>query len=267
MLDYFLLFLAGLAGGFLAGLLGLGGGIMYLLILPFALTNAGIPQEYLPQFVIANSIFGIFFASSAGSFELFRTKQFYWKKILPVALSSTLVAIIFLITVVNTSWYSKEKFSAAVIFILLLILFNALRKKNNAGSAKSKESIPLFLITGFCGGAVASFTGLGGGTVMVPLLVALNKFQIKTARAISLGVITLMSLAMTLFNLFENVSNFTEHQYGFIILGVAIPLSIGVILASPFGVYIGNRLSNKVITIVFVVFIFLLMIKKISELF
>ena len=36
-MDQFLLFLAGLAGGFIAGLLGIGGGMVFIIVLPFAL--------------------------------------------------------------------------------------------------------------------------------------------------------------------------------------------------------------------------------------
>jgi uncharacterized membrane protein YfcA len=47
---YLLLFLAGLAGGMISGLLGVGGGLIYILILPIAFSYIGIPNQEIAQY-------------------------------------------------------------------------------------------------------------------------------------------------------------------------------------------------------------------------
>lgn len=85
------LILAGLGGGFLAGFLGIGGGIIYILVLPTVLLHVGVPESELAQYVIANSIFGTTVAAFAGSISLLRTKDFYWKEVTLVGMSAVFI--------------------------------------------------------------------------------------------------------------------------------------------------------------------------------
>ena len=62
---------------------------------------------------------------------------------------------------------------------------------------------PFFLLAGVGGGMIASLSGLGGGVLMMPIFTSFLKIDIKKAKAVSLGVITLTALIVTIFNLFE----------------------------------------------------------------
>jgi uncharacterized membrane protein YfcA len=66
-LDYFFLCLIGLIGGFLAGLIGIGGGVLYILILPYLLIELNYPAAEIVQFTIANSLVGTMFAALSGT--------------------------------------------------------------------------------------------------------------------------------------------------------------------------------------------------------
>lgn len=75
-MDQFLLSLAGLAGGFIAGLLGIGGGMVFIIVLPFALLERSVPESEMVPYTIAHSLFGIFFASLSGNAAHVQTKTF-----------------------------------------------------------------------------------------------------------------------------------------------------------------------------------------------
>ncbi len=57
------LLLGGLIGGFSAGLIGIGGGTIYIFIIPLALDAINFPPDLIAPFTIANSFFAMFFAS------------------------------------------------------------------------------------------------------------------------------------------------------------------------------------------------------------
>jgi uncharacterized protein len=269
MLYYFFLFVAGIVGGFLAGLLGIGGGVIFIMVIPIALNYIGVPQEDLVQYTIANSIFAIFFSSLSSTYTLIRAKLFYRKEVLLLGVAAVISSTLILQFFVNTPAYSKNVFNIVVIAILFLILLKTLLTK------QVKDNIPEqvreykninYSGAGFAAGAISSFTGLGGGVIIVPILHSVMKLNIKKANSISHGVICITSFFMTLTNLFESPSqSFEYYRVGYIIFPVALTLSLGVVIASPYGVAAAKKLPNRTLTYLFATFVIILMIRKLLE--
>jgi len=116
------------------------------------------------------------------------------------------------------------------------------------------------------GGILAALSGLGGGSVVVPILNLGFKMDIKRAKAISLGMILLSTAVITLFNMLETPRlPYNGPHWGYLVWPVALPLSIGVAVASPLGVMVGKRLPSKVISYIFAIFLALVIIKKAAE--
>jgi uncharacterized protein len=270
MLDYFFLFIAGFFGGFLAGLLGIGGGIVYITILPVIFAQYGLPDEQLVQFVVANSIFGTLFAALSGNITQLNEKNFFLREVLLVGLTAVISSLATLKFVVHTPWYSEEAFNVIVIFLLLFILFKTLKNvKLTRLVQDSKESVFKLLLTGVAGGTIAALSGLGGGAIMVPLLNLGLKMDIKKAKSISLGVIFISAFCMTVFNMLEDASFLSQEKFphvGFIIFSIALPLGVGVVIGSPYGVKIGNKLTSKRIAYLFSLFICIVILSKLYDL-
>lgn len=264
-IDYILIFLAGLGGGFLAGLLGIGGGVIYILILPLALREVGVPELEIAQHVIANSIFGTMAASLFASITLIRDKDFYWKEVLIVGASGVVVSYLLLFLFVNTPYYSERTFNIAVIVFLILILFTSFNKSKYQllfnKPVKNEKAWHIF--TGGTAGAMAALSGLGGGTVVVPLLKSGMHMDIKRAKSISLGVILITSTLMTVFNMLDNPAQpYSGSSIGYIVMPVAIPLSLGVVVSSPFGVKVSHKISSRIISYIFAGFLLLVIVRK-----
>lgn len=264
-LGYFFLFVAGLAGGFLAGLLGIGGGIIYILILPFALERIDVPQLEIVQYVISNSIFGTLFASLAGNIAEIRNKRFYRNEVLVVGLLGAISALFMLNFVVHTSWYSKDVFNGVVILAMTYIFINVI-SNSNPGNKFIRE-IPFskrrLSLAGVTGGIISALSGLGGGTVIVPILNSAMRMNIKKAKAISLGMIFFSASFMTLFNLLEQpVLRLEAFHIGFIVFPIVVPLSIGVVIASPIAVKVSRKFPSYVISYIFSIFVLIVIIGK-----
>ena len=257
-MEYVYLALAGLAGGFLAGLLGIGGGILYILILPVALSSIGVPEQEIVQYTIANSLFGTFAASLSGSISLFRKGEIYLREVLVVGVVSVLAGLLSLHYIVNTPYYSQRAFNVIVIIILGFVLVKTImRAKRDPAYDENMPHKNLILSgSGFAGGLIASLSGLGGGAVIVPILNIGMRMDIKRAKSISLGMIVLSSISMTIFNSFEEPAyNVQMYNTGYLVWPIALTLSGGVVIASPLGVAVGRRLPSHIISYVFSVFI------------
>ena len=67
--DYVLLFLLGSFGAFVAGFLGVGGGIIYIPILQHFLSKLNLPDDILVKAILANSLFVIIFSGSVATYK------------------------------------------------------------------------------------------------------------------------------------------------------------------------------------------------------
>jgi uncharacterized protein len=70
-----------------------------------------------------------------------------------------------------------------------------------------------FLLIGVVGGTVAGLMGIGGGTVIIPLLLYLSGVEIKAATAISMVHIVFASISGTIFNYYQKTIIFKYALY------------------------------------------------------
>ncbi|MBU2563378.1 MAG: sulfite exporter TauE/SafE family protein [Actinobacteria bacterium] len=70
-----------------------------------------------------------------------------------------------------------------------------------------------FLLIGVIGGTIAGLMGIGGGTVIVPLLLYLSGIDIKAATAMSMVHIVFASISGTIFNYYQKTIIFKYSVY------------------------------------------------------
>ena len=189
-MDFILLLGTGLFGGFLAGFLGIGGGIIYILVLPAILTRFNLPSEAIAQYTIANSLFGILFASLSGTVMQLIHRNFYKREAIIVSISSAISAVIVLHYIVNTTWYSREAFNIIIIIVLIYLLISTLKRAKIINLKEDEKNRNSYL--GFAGagsGILSALSGLGGGAILVPILNGKLKMDIQKAKSISLNMI------------------------------------------------------------------------------
>lgn len=269
MLLYLLLFLFGLVGGFFAGLIGIGGGVIYIFILPYLLGNFGVEEQEMVQYTLANSIFGTLFAALSGWFSLWRKNEVYFRQTLIIAFFAVVISLLLLEFVVHTSFYQIREFNVVVIGLMLFIIYKTLRqsRQSNQLDDSKKHTFSKLVLTGGSGGVVAALSGLGGGTVIIPILNIGLKMTMLKAKSISLGVIFISSLALTFMNLLTlPVKPGVSYHTGYIIWPLALIMSLGVVIGSPWGVKVARKLKPQTITRTFIAFVVLVIIDKLYQL-
>lgn len=251
-------------------MLGIGGGIIYIVVIPVTLQHLGVPMNELVQYTIANSIVATLFSSASANYYLIRSRIFYLPEVLIIGGFGVVSALVVLHGIVNTHWYSRGTFNVIIvlllIYMLLKTLVNAVKTLPPENNEPEGRRLKLGL-AGLASGAVSALSGLGGGVIIIPILNSVFKMDIKKANSISLGVIGITSFTMTISSLLES-PRYPFHYYnvGYVIFPVVMALSAGVMIASPFGVKAGNLLSSKLIGYLFSFFLALVIIRKIIEL-
>ncbi len=266
---YFLLILGGLLGGFLAGLFGVGGGIIYVLVLPYALKEFGISGPELAHFTIANSLLATIFTAISALLRHSRNKNIFPRQSLILGISGGLTALLITIFVVEAPFFSMEVFNWVLLALLGYMLADLLigsRKKESVG--EFEERLAGYLPIGFVGGFVSALSGLGGGIAVIPLVLKFQRSNIKEVASISMGFIATSALIVSLYNGMSKVNTESiSGSFGFLVFPVTLTLVLGVVVGAQFGVLANKRLPEARIRYGFMVLLFLLIIWKLSEIF
>ncbi|MDF5726246.1 MAG: sulfite exporter TauE/SafE family protein [Rhizonema sp. PD37] len=190
MIDFSWLILAagGLLSGMIAGLLGIGGGIITIPLL--------VALGYTPLEAVATSSLAIVITSISGSVQNWRMGYFDFKRVIYLGIPA------FLTTGIGVYFANKIApyiilFAFGIILLANIYLIELRQQLATREGDNTAQFNPLIstIGTGGAAGILASLFGLGGGTVMVPLQMLLLGENIKVAIRTSLGVIVITAVA------------------------------------------------------------------------
>ncbi|NET34681.1 MAG: sulfite exporter TauE/SafE family protein [Cyanothece sp. SIO1E1] len=183
-----ILTLGGLVSGTLAGLLGIGGGV---LLVPLLVSLGHVPVQ-----AAATSSLAILITSTVGSLQNWRMGYLSLKRVAYLGIPAALTAQL------GTYLASRIVAYALLITFGISLLFNIylmdLRKR--LGGKQGFRSLKLNPVasrigTGGAAGFMAGLFGVGGGVIMVPLQILLLGETLKVAVRTSLGVIAITAIS------------------------------------------------------------------------
>lgn len=239
MISAFLLYIVlGAMAGILAGLLGIGGGLVIVPMLVMAFGFQGIQTPYLMQIALATSLASIIFTSISSMLAHNRRGAVLWpifKTITPGILIGAYLGSL-LVSVVP----SNQLKAVFVVFVYYAAVQMFRNKK-----PKPTRHLPNFAGMSAAGGIIGAFSslvGIGGGTLCVPFLVWCNVVvhqAIGTAAAVGLPI----ALASTLGNVMHGwgMAERPDYCFGFIYL----PALIGIVTMSVLTAPLGARLAHS----------------------
>lgn len=259
----------GILAGIIAGLFGLGGGILFTPILFILFKDAGIEDPVV--LTIGTSLFCTFIASIGSSIRQYNQQNFFWSEGVKVGLLGA-AGVTLGKWVITSPYYSQQAF---VIFFSLLLFYVAYMffrrgKSNRSEMEISKDRISLkeSMVSGGLGGFVAALAGIGGGGVMVPLLNLYYKQAFKKAVSISSLAIVFISLSGWLqLAMQESGATLTQYAIGLVDFGAALPLAIGGLSGGFFGAYLNQKISRRYLQIAFAALAVGMAIKLLAEVF
>lgn len=267
-MEIFILFILGILGGIIAGIFGLGGGILFTPILFIVFNNAGIEETVL--LTIGSSLFCTFVASIGSTFKQYQQQNLFLSEGLKVGILGMIgVSLGNLVT--TSPYYSKEEF--VIFFSLLLVYVSYMffrRGKTKTDSIKIDKA-PLYIkqsaVTGGLGGFVAALAGIGGGGVMVPLMNLYYKKKFSKSVSISSLAIILISLSgwVQLAIAGNGTETMTPYHLGYVDFGAALPLALGGLIGGFAGAYFNLKIDRRVLQYSFSILAIVMAIRMLSE--
>jgi len=251
-------FALGLAAGFMAGLLGVGGG---LLMVP-ALSWAFAQQAFAPQFnihlALATSL-AVIVPTSLSSLRAHHAHGAVdWpavRRISPGILLGTLVG----------SLAAAKLPDAGLKIFFTVFLFYAATQMLLGFKPPASRQMPGLAGMSFAGsviGLVSSWVGIGGGTLSVPFLTWCNvglRRAIGTSSAIGLPIALAGSIGYVVSGL--AVTGLPPASIGFVYLPALIAIALGSWLTAPFGARATHRLPVQRVKRIFAGLLYLLAVR------
>lgn len=237
-MTYILLYLAvGALAGVLAGLLGVGGGLVIVPMLTFIFTSQHMPGPFILHLALGTSLASIMFTSISSLRAHHSRGAVNWqvfRRITPGILAGTLAG----------SWVAAQLSTGFLKgFFVFFLYYVAIQMLLNV-KPKPARQLPgaggMFGIGGFIGG-VSSLVGIGGGSMSVPFLVWCNVSlhnAIGTSAAIGFPIAIAGAVGYVANGL--AVPTLPSHSLGFVYL----PALLGVAGVSVVTAPLGARLAH-----------------------
>jgi uncharacterized membrane protein YfcA len=251
--EWILLPLVGAAGGFLAGLLGVGGGLIFIPLLTMLFERLGLPGAEVVKFTLANSIFLVVCSGLAGIYRLRKTGDWDWRRSLSTGIPGAASSVFFTWLIQQGDWYNKERFQIVFLGFLLISVGNMLFGKQikDAGIEEKRGSVKESLV-GLLAGMVVAFSGLGGGVVMVPLFRMFLHMPMQRATALSLSIIPMLGLpSVAKYILGSGIPSLPVAHSGYFVWPYAIPMAAGVLIFASVGMKTARKLPETTVRIIF----------------
>ncbi|MCK4842337.1 MAG: sulfite exporter TauE/SafE family protein [Methylococcales bacterium] len=239
MLELFLLtMLLGVVAGILAGLFGLGGGVIIVPALLWLFSAQKFPDEYIMIMAIATSLATIIFTSLASIIAHHKHENIKWDRVYRLIPGVFIGAAV---GAVLADWVDAEILKDFFIVYLFYVgIRMALQLKPGAKKVKIKSYLDYPVGHGI--GLLSAILGIGGGTLTVPYLLG-QQVAMKNAVAISsvCGMPIALSGVLVYILLSWDKVLLPEWSFGYIYL----PALLGVVLCSVITAPIGAKLANK----------------------
>ncbi len=252
-LFLFLLLLAlGAFVGLMAGLLGIGGGLIVVPALLYLLPHAGIEREISMHMALATSLASIIITSGSsamhhvrlGNVDMFVLKWLMPGVVIGGFMGSSLAELI-------PTHYLPKVFGVIVLLLSVQMFLSIKARKT-----KPMPSSPVTMLYGTGIGIVSSLAGIGGGSLSVPFL---NRHGIEMRKAVGSSSVcgcVIAASGMLGFILHGyQAENLPPYSVGYVYLPALFAIAMTSMLTTKFGARLAVKLPTAVLKKVFSAFL------------
>ena len=285
LFSFLILLFCGSMGGFLAGLLGVGGGMLFIPVIHEYLSSYSLSTDEIVKYTLGNSIALVFISGVSGTFRQIKMGNWDWKQSLQIGIPGALSSLAMSYAITHGDWYNKQRFQTVFLGFLLLSIGNMIFGKSKASKSNDTAANPqenqtqnhttannetpnrwLPTLVGILAGTVVSLSGLGGGIIMVPLFRMLLKKPMHQATSLSLSIVPILSISSLFqYTISQPIHPINPLQTGYLLWIILIPMMAGVMFFSSFGQKTAPRVPVLWLRVIFAVLSSIILVKTLIE--
>lgn len=249
-LQAVVLCVAGLGAGGLAGLVGVGGGVIFTPVLFAAYGLLGVPSGVRTPLTVGTGLFCTGVAAGTSALHHYRKGAVVPRVALGVGLASAASVALVSRFVVTRPWYDEAVFQLLFAVVLLVVVVQMVRTRGSAETADATNGSPrwgAWFGTGTAAGTVASAVGVGGEVVLVPSYSRILRLPMHTAVGTSSATIVVISAlsAVAYGVLGSGVAGRPSFAVGYVDVGTALLLALPAILGARAGAALAHRFDRR----------------------
>lgn len=243
----------GLVAGVIAGLLGVGGGIVIVPVLYYMFIALKIDPSVLMHVAVGTSLATILATGTSsarahylrGSVDMDLLKRWWWAIAIGVVAGATLAGNI-----------SGGALTLVFGFVALAVSLNMMFRKNVPAVAEELPGTPLKEILGFLIGGISVMMGIGGGTLGVPTLTLFN-YPIRKAVGTAAAIGLIIAVPGTLLSIYFgwDVEGRPPFSLGYVNLVGFFLIITASIVSAPLGAKIAHAIDPSKLKLVFALFL------------
>lgn len=243
----------GIAVGFFAGMLGIGGGALMVPLLVWLFEAQQLPREHLLHLAVGTAMATILFTSASSMRAHARRGAVRWgivKAITPGILAGGLVGSAIAAVV------PQRLFAALFVATVYAAAANMLLERRPNPSRTLPGPAGIFGVGAAISG-VSAFAAVGGAFMAVPFMVWCNVpmlVAIGTASAIGFPIAVAGSVGYVVSGLFE--SGLPPWSLGFVYLPALAGVTVASMLSAPLGAIVAHRLPTRLLRRIFALLMF-----------
>ncbi|RPE75935.1 sulfite exporter TauE/SafE family protein [Vulcaniibacterium tengchongense] len=255
MITAWLMFLAlGAVAGILAGLLGVGGGLVLVAALAWLLPLLGIPQEAAMHAALASSLASIVLTAAASARAHARRGSVLWPTVAWMVPGLLVGGWLGSGVAVRIDDEVLRWIVAGYCFLAAAQLMFGRSRGGGDAAAPAPRGLP-YAAAGVGIGAVSAVVGIGGGSMTVPLLVWRGVAPVRAVGTSSAcGVAIGLSSAVG-YALHAPAGALPQHAIGYVYLPAAVGVALASVLAAPYGTRLAHCLHGDTLKRVFAAFL------------
>lgn len=246
-MQLLLLIGAGLGAGFIGGLVGVGGGIIFAPVLFFYFESIGIAPEILTPLTLGSSLLCTLVVATVSSWYQVQKQAVRFRIATTVGLASA-VAIFLMTRFVTTQlWYDAAIFQVVFSSLLIIVSMRMLMRKSveEQDEQKERSSWRILAGAGTGAGAVAAAAGVGGGIVLVPAYANILRLPMKDAVGTSsTTIIFIASFAVINYAVLGWSEPVPNGALGYVSFLHASMLAVPAVFAARLGVWVAHRINT-----------------------
>jgi uncharacterized membrane protein YfcA len=248
----------GVVAGLLAGLLGVGGGLVLVAALALLLPTQGVPASIAMQAALATSLASVIATACASALAHHRRGGVLWPSV--AWLAPGLVAGGWLGSLVarRIDGAHLRWFVVAYCVLAAVQLAFDLPRPRRAPPVDGPVPAPTGLPLGLAGlgiGAVSALVGIGGGSMTVPLLVWRGVAPVRAVGTSSACGIVIGLSAAGGFASAGHVAGMPAASLGYVVLPAAIGIALASIAMAPAGAALAHRIRPVLLKRIFAAFL------------
>ncbi len=222
----------GAIAGFLAGMFGVGGGLVLVPVLLFLFDSQHFPAEHLMLIALGTSMAAILFTSLASLREHHRHGAVNWRVVRNITPGILIGTAIGALVAASIPTRGLAIFFALFVYSVATQILLDMRPH----AARQLPGATGMTLTGILTGCLSSLVSIGGGSIVVPFLVWCNvalRKAIGTSAAIGFPVAVGGTIGYVVTGM--NIHTLPSYSLGFVYLPALFWISLTSIITAPLG--------------------------------